>query len=325
MLGLGRSVGTSLTRFMPWVAVVAGAWVHAARMPRAEAQRAPCPAGMVSIQGRYCIDAYEASVDVVDARGRTQRSQSPYHVPKDDDRLRARSRRGVVPQAHISQERAADACAAAGKRLCTDDEWQQACKGKEPTLYPYGEEHQPGRCNDKGVSPLRKLHGAGDGLDVFGIEAMNDPRLNQVPGSLARTGQFSRCRNSFGAHDMVGNLHEWTANSAGVFRGGYYLDNEQNGRGCGYKTTAHSTKYRDYSTGFRCCSGGPGDAAARAERAERAKKARKKGAPKTHVVEKGDTLWAIAKKYDVTVSELCEANGISPDDAIVPGQELKLP
>jgi hypothetical protein len=39
----------------------------------------------------------------------------------------------------------------------------------------------------------------------------------------------------------------------GTFRGGYYLDTHINGNGCEYKTTAHSVKYRDYSTGFRCC------------------------------------------------------------------------
>lgn len=291
--------------------------------PQAEAARGGCPAGMVSVHGKFCIDAYEASVDVVNARGATLRRQSPYHIPKPDDRLRARTRRGVVPQAHISQEEAARACEAAGKRLCTDEEWVEACKGRQPTTYPYGDEHQPGRCNDKGVSPLRSIHGNKDGTEVFGIEAMNDPRLNQVPGSLARSGKFSRCRNSFGAYDMVGNLHEWTANPSGVFRGGYYLDNELHGAGCNYKTTGHNTKYRDYSIGFRCCRGGAGDAVVKKQRA--AAKKKKRGAPKSYVVAKGDSLWGIAKKHDVSVTELCEKNQISPKDAIVPGQELQIP
>jgi hypothetical protein len=52
---------------------------------------------------------------------------------------------------------------------------------------------------------------------------------------------------------MVGNLHEWTAAAGGTFRGGYYLDVEQNGLGCDYRTSAHNTRYHDYSTGFRCC------------------------------------------------------------------------
>ena len=53
---------------------------------------------------------------------------------------------------------------------------------------------------------------------------------------------------------MIGNLHEWTADRSGTFRGGFYLDNTTHGIGCIYRATGHSTIYRDYSTGFRCCA-----------------------------------------------------------------------
>jgi len=86
---------------------------------------------------------------------------------------------------------------------------------------------------------------------------MNDPRLNQIEGTVAKTGSFSKCKNGFKVYDMVGNLHEWTSDKAGTFRGGYYLDTSINGEGCDYRTTAHDGKYFDYSTGFRCCFGGP--------------------------------------------------------------------
>ena len=42
--------------------------------------------------------------------------------------------------------------------------------------------------------------------------------------------------------DIVGKLHEWTADPKGHFRGGYYVDTWMNGHGC------------DDSTGFRCCA-----------------------------------------------------------------------
>jgi len=294
--------------------------------PEAVAKARGCPAGMVGVRGKFCIDAYEASVDIVNARGRTLRHQSPYQTPADDARIRARSRRGVVPQAYISQAQAEAACEAAGKRLCSDSEWLEACKGRDPTLYPYGDEHQDGRCNDEGVSPLRTLHGKDDGLGVFGIEAMNDPRLNQIPGTVARTGKFRRCRSSFGTYDMVGNLHEWTADPGGTFRGGYYLDNEINGRGCDYVTKAHDTKYHDYSIGFRCCKGGPEDEKAKARSAARKEKKRAKGGkPRVHTVESGDTLSGIAQRYDVTVQDICEANHIEKSSPIHPGQELAIP
>lgn len=298
-----------------------------ALLPAAEAgpKKPACPAGMVSIGGRFCIDAFEASVDVVDARGRTLRRHSPYHTAPADARLLARSRRGVVPQAHFSQEQAAAACEAAGKRLCSDDEWLAACRGKTSSRYPYGDEHEAGRCNDKGVSPLRAIHGKAEGLEVFGIEAMNDPRLNQIPGSVARTGQFKRCKTSAGAFDMVGNLHEWTADGGGTFRGGYYLDNEINGKGCEYVTKAHSTKYRDYSIGFRCCKGGSAPVKSAKANGESDNGNKKNGKKRVHVVESGQTLSGIAQRYGSDVDAICEANGIDKKTPIRPGQELAIP
>jgi formylglycine-generating enzyme len=236
-----------------------GAAVLVMALPSAMARRAGCPAGMADVLGRFCVDRYEASVDVVDAKGRVLRRHSPYHTLADGVLARARSRSGVIPQGYFSRNQAEGACEAAGKRLCTDTEWVTACKGRRPTLYPYGDDYVEGRCNDHGVSPLRALHGGDDSPETFGIDAMNDPKLNQVPGSVARTGHFRRCKSSFGAYDMVGNLHEWTAAAGGTFRGGYYLDTRINGEGCSYQTVAHDAKYHDYSTGFRCCSdaGGP--------------------------------------------------------------------
>jgi formylglycine-generating enzyme required for sulfatase activity len=82
---------------------------------------------------------------------------------------------------------------------------------------------------------------------------MNEPRLNQVRGTLARTGTHPRCTSGNGVFDLVGNLHEWTSDPNGTFRGGYYLDTHINGEGCKYRTSAHHFRYHDYSTGFRCC------------------------------------------------------------------------
>ena len=87
---------------------------------------------------------------------------------------------------------------------------------------------------------------------------LNDPRLGQVEGALAKTGSHEECVNAYGALDMVGNLHEWVKTdpslSHGTFAGGYFLDTTLNGDGCQYRTTAHAHDYHDYSTGFRCCA-----------------------------------------------------------------------
>lgn len=96
------------------------------------------------------------------------------------------------------------------------------------------------------------------GVDFNVWTQLNDPRLGQVEGALAKTGEHPDCANGFGVVDMVGNIHEWVATDPstthGTFAGGYYLDASLNGDGCGYKTQAHAHDYHDYSTGFRCCA-----------------------------------------------------------------------
>ena len=209
---------------------------------------------MARVVGRFCIDKYEASTVEVLPRGKTK--PHPAHLPVEGLRVRAVSARGVKPQAYISRDQAEEACREAGKRLCTDDEWLSACRGKRPTRYPYGDEHREGYCNDHGASSFNHYYGVGGELpakEAYSFENMNDPRLNQMPGTVAATGSFKRCRNGYDVYDMVGNVHEWTAAAGGTFRGGYYLDTRINGEGCEYRTTAHHARYHDYSTGFRCC------------------------------------------------------------------------
>jgi formylglycine-generating enzyme len=220
-------------------------------LARPRAGETPCPQGMSPVGTTLCIDAYEASTVVVQSDGSTIR-HSPY-LPVAGQRVRAVSRRGAVPQGYINQREADAACREADKRLCTDDEWIRACQGPHKTKYPYGNERKPGYCVDTGrIAPLPLLF-AGTGIDFYQYLPMNDARLNEIPGTLAPTGTFTRCTNAFRVYDMVGNLHEWTANPEGTFRGGFYLDTQINGEGCLYRTVAHGPTYHDYSTGFRCC------------------------------------------------------------------------
>ena len=194
----------------------------------------------------------------MEVRGRDEVAHPPFE-PVTNLKVKAVARAGVVPQGYISKNEAEAACKASRKRLCTGDEWLYACRGKTPTTFPYGDERKEGYCNDSGRAPVMSLHPElGDGV-YASSEAMNDPRINQSPNTVAKTGQYSKCKNAFGVYDMVGNLHEWTADVSagrGTFRGGYYQDTHLNGDGCRYKTVAHDVSYHDYSTGFRCCSDG---------------------------------------------------------------------
>ena len=214
-----------------------------------------CPPEMARIAG-FCMDRYEAHVvEVVDGG---ERAHSPY-VPVDGLAVRARAARGVVPQGYISQVQAAQACRAAGKRLCSAAEFALGCRGTDATnSYPYGGQVRvPGACNEGKGSSVPLFHGSDPAKWTYAD--FNDPRLNQWDGGLAPTGAYSRCASPAGLYDCVGNLHEWgddppDARGHGRFRGGFYGDAEVNGHGCRYVTSAHEPTYHDYSTGFRCCS-----------------------------------------------------------------------
>ena len=93
------------------------------------------------------------------------------------------SRRNVVPVASRSWFQVAQFCANAGKRLCTNLEWQTAASGTPD----FGEsDGAGGRC----------------------LTQADGPRLT----GRARDGvQTDDCVSRFGAEDMVGNLSEWVA------------------------------------------------------------------------------------------------------------------
>lgn len=45
----------------------------------------------------------------------------------------------------------------------------------------------------------------------------------------------------------------------------------------------------------------------------------------TYIIEKGDTLYKIGKKYNINPSLLSSMNGLEEDDYIYPGQEILIP
>jgi formylglycine-generating enzyme len=170
-----------------------------------------------------------------------------------DPSPRAVSARGVVPQGYLSYFSAKRACERAGKRLCSEKEWQTACRGESDTLFPYGDSYRKAPCNvDQPHHPAFVLHGLSSAGHL-------DPRLNLlVVGDeepvLWLTGSSEQCRSRWGddgIYDMVGNLDEWVDTLEGAFRGGFYARKTQ--KGCEARISSHANTYFDYSTGARCC------------------------------------------------------------------------
>jgi hypothetical protein len=241
---------------------------------------------MVSIGGRSCVDRFEAMIldrrtgaalspdypttpgllDFVLAEWSTGRERAgnvharafplPWISPSrlgDRPEPIAVSRLGVRPSGYVSGAVAEAACAAAGKRLCTLDEFVTACRGEGDTLFPYGDTYEDGVCNVfREEHPAALLHG-NSSLGHL------DPRLNRVVSRgrplLQPTGESPACRSRWGddaVYDMVGNLDEWVDEGNGAFAGGFYSRSTR--AGCEAVVTAHPRSYLDYSTGVRCCS-----------------------------------------------------------------------
>ena len=201
----------------------------------------PCPAEMAEVGEALCVDRWEGTIE----------DWSPYEVPEGGVAV---SEAGVPPQGYISGEVAEAACEAAGKRLCSLNEWLLACSGTEGRTYPYGNTYDLYACNDTygGTHPVIDYFGTSEG--IWDMEHMNDPGINQQPGTVSLTGEFTGCVTPEGVFDLHGNLHEWISDPNGTFKGGFYADAVINGPGCTYTTTAHEFSYHDYSTGFRCCA-----------------------------------------------------------------------
>jgi len=180
-------------------------------------------------EGPFTIDAFEASVEAG----------------------RAVSRPGVEPARSYTWEDANAACEAAGKRLCTEQEWLTACTGAIPVdedgdgifsrdlhqgrQHAYGEHYREGWCADS-----RKT---GDERPLL-------------------TGDHPRCASPEGVYDLEGVTKEWVGLSIdkAALKGGSYKSGAS--ARCAYYKDSEAPDTRDETIGFRCCSGGDPDALA---------------------------------------------------------------
>jgi hypothetical protein len=252
---------------------------------RTNKTKSPCPPEMVLVDGKLCVDRFEATIVDVEsgwtlspdfpvtpnlfeiaisdwATGRSRvgsvfaRSMPLPFLPewqrgKKID-VRAESLAHVRPNGYLTGLIAESACTAAGKRLCTLNEFVLACRGEDDRQFPYGDSYIDNVCNvNRDVHPAAMLH---DNASIGHL----DPRLNRVSvggATLLRpTGDAPSCRSRWGQdaiYDMVGNLDEWINEEGGAFAGGFYARSTR--AGCDAVITAHPKNYLDYSTGVRCC------------------------------------------------------------------------
>ena len=201
-----------------------------------------CPPEMVAVGAAYCIDRYEASRP--DATATAQGT----------DGSRAESRSGVLPwmvnpmtAAHLAAFEAA--CAAAGKRLCSKDEWFAACAGPGSSPYVYGEVFDREACNC--VDTFCDDHCAAAGLSSCVTSA--DCGYAYDCFHEVATGSFPSCTNDYGTFDLNGNVWEVVPSTSDVrgyeVRGGAFNCANASARvSCGY-----NAEWTALYAGFRCC------------------------------------------------------------------------
>jgi len=166
-----------------------------------------------------CIDRHEAFVE------------------GEGSRAVARSAAGRLPTQEITWADAGRACRNAGYRLCSRDEWMQACAGtteEDGREFPYGDTYEQDRCNS-----------AGDGT-------------SPASRALAPGGSFERCVTPEGVYDLSGNLGEWLGSSdpTGVLRelrGGSYSNYQKAAHCVTFPLAFQPPEGAWTGLGFRCC------------------------------------------------------------------------
>jgi sulfatase-modifying factor enzyme 1 len=144
---------------------------------------------------------------------------------------------GAIPTTNVTRDDASRLCAAKGKRLCTELEWERACKGPQSTTYEYGDTYRPQVC----------------GTDAPIEQTAKHPSGGNLP-----------CKTGFGVRDMHGGVAEWTDSpwergstdaSLAVVRGGA----GEIGARCA-NAAAREAASKGPALGFRCCAGPKNDA-----------------------------------------------------------------
>jgi formylglycine-generating enzyme required for sulfatase activity len=140
------------------------------------------------------------------------------------------NRRGVVPQVKVSWLEAKRSCEKLHKRLCSETEWEKACKGPGQLRFPYGNAFDASACGTE---------------DAAGKDR-----------ALSSAGRYSRCRSGYGVFDLSGNAAEWTASAYGgggkVVKGGAFNKQDYAAR-CSARKNAGASN-RSAEVGFRCCA-----------------------------------------------------------------------
>jgi sulfatase modifying factor 1 len=226
-----------------------------------------CPAEMVLVEGDYCTkvrheckkqwyaksnkkDVCEEFEEKATCLG--DKIKKRYCIDKYEWPNVKGERPEVMNRFHQAQVK----CAAAGKRMCSETEWNFACEGPQMKPFPYGWKRDPLICNgdQQWDNPNMSL-----------VEKRDAKELGRLWQGM-RSGTQPKCVSDFGVFDLPGNADEVSsaetearlqfkglrARYDSVHTGGPWYKGVRNQ--CRPKVYTHAEDFYYYFLSFRCCA-----------------------------------------------------------------------
>jgi sulfatase modifying factor 1 len=218
-----------------------------------------CAEGMVLVEGDYCTKVEQKCLVQWYAPQNKKKVCEQFEAPTRcvGKRIKKRfcidkyswpNKKGVRPEVMNTFFQAQVKCAAMGKRMCGESEWNFACEGPEMKPFPHGYTRDPKKCNGdhKWDNPKMSKVGKRDGKELARL-------WRGLP-----SGSQPECVSDFGVHDLPANNDEVVAGEKGtekhssVHTGGPWYSGVRNQ--CRPKVYTHGADFYYYFLGFRCCS-----------------------------------------------------------------------
>ena len=156
------------------------------------------------------------------------------------DRYEYPNKAGSTAVNNVTPDRAAEMCAAAGKRLCSPEEWAYSCASGDSNTFYY--------LDPKKSESYKIVNEACSWRDKITTDY------------TLKCGQYPKCSNAYNIHDMIGNLWEWVELPDNPSMVGIMGPGERNGcqrcRSCDWTAIFYKDQIKLLpldKIGFRCC------------------------------------------------------------------------
>ena len=190
-----------------------------------------CPHNMAPINDKTCMDIYEwpnkkGGYPLVGASGLPE--------PRDEKTNQMWDAQSL--------------CKSVGKRVCWDNEWITACKGKNNAKYPWGNTvpmYIPGEFDSHLACNFGKKYIGVDEKKIYMRDKHEMARLDMREPSGSR----QECKSATGIFDMTGNVEEWVrckGKTGWCLAGRYWSELRE----CTRVVQDHAPKWHYYQTGF---------------------------------------------------------------------------